>query len=495
VNVEQVPADEKEGEILAKLSPKKPIPDSVISTNGLGNTENPSTVAYHPATSQATKYTDEMSSSKSLEDVPFSANVSKADVDGIRTFHLTDLADLLRAAESEPSPRLETYSFPSSWADVCKPSYSDSICILPSISIALLSEPRWLRLALGNVRSVSVGFVPGPRVGNLFRRANREMVWNLLFSPDGHLLLSTSPIKLSLWGTASGVELGKFESNEVKIPVFSPGGELLAVAAEKRVIIWDLRTGKALEVLEHESAVNSVIFSPDGKMLASVSNALSVWRPETGARAVAVKFGFYAPRVRIIAFSPDGQVLAMMSTASVTLYDAKLARMDVDLMPDLLSPIFIAFSPVGKTLAVASLRKITLCDISEGSWISIDCIGDFSRLLFSPDGIWLAFIVMNTLTSSIRLWNLAAKDYVHRAPDFLIPDVAVAMAFSPDSKVLAVGFQNGYIHLWDVSRNGSLLASFKAHHYSVNTLAFSPDGKLLASGSSDKSIAIWHAPH
>ena len=71
------------------------------------------------------------------------------------------------------------------------------------------------------------------------------------------------------------------------------------------------------------------------------------------------------------------------------------------------------------------------------------------------------------------------------------------LVFSRDSEILACGYGDGTIHLWNVS-DGRLQSIFTEHTSSnpysitssIDALAFSPDGRTLASLSSDKTI-LW----
>ena len=67
---------------------------------------------------------------------------------------------------------------------------------------------------------------------------------------------------------------------EVNNVVFSPDGKYIATAsADKTACVWDTYTGKQIFKLKHNAVVYNVVFSPDGKYIATVSsdNTARVW--------------------------------------------------------------------------------------------------------------------------------------------------------------------------------------------------------------------------
>jgi len=71
------------------------------------------------------------------------------------------------------------------------------------------------------------------------------------------------------------------------------------------------------------------------------------------------------------------------------------------------------------------------------------------------------------------------------------------VAFSPDGKLLAAAYGDGYVRLWNPVTGqavGSPLQAYAGHVAAVTGVAFSPDGKLLASAAADGTVRTWQMP-
>jgi WD40 repeat protein len=67
----------------------------------------------------------------------------------------------------------------------------------------------------------------------------------------------------------------------------------------------------------------------------------------------------------------------------------------------------------------------------------------------------------------------------------------VALAFSPDSKLLGATLREGGVVVWDATSGKQVLRQDAHSRQVVWCLSFSPDGRRLATGGSDQSVHVW----
>src|SRR5207249_2882707 len=112
-----------------------------------------------------------------------------------------------------------------------------------------------------------------------------------------------------------------------------------------------------------------------------------------------------------------------------------------------------------------------------------------ASLAFSPDSKVLAvatgFIAGPPLKiprSRLAFWDMTTHQTINRLTE--ASTNAASVSFSNDGRVVAVGYHEGWVRLW-AWETGRKIAEFQNHRGQVPTVAFSADGTLLASGGED----------
>ncbi|MBT9156007.1 MAG: hypothetical protein DDT37_00982 [Firmicutes bacterium] len=242
----------------------------------------------------------------------------------------------------------------------------------------------------------------------------------------------------------------------------------------------------------HEDAVDSVSFSPDGRLLASGSKDQTVrlWEVSTG-KELSILRGHEDP-VSPVAFSPDGRLLASGSEdKTVRLWEVSSGKELSILRGHEWYVDSVAFSPDGRLLASGSWdNTVRLWEVSSGKELSVlrNHCNYVISVSFSPDGRLLA---SGSRDETVRLWEVSSGKELSALRGH--EDTVTSVSFSPDGRLLASGSQDKTVRLWEVS-SGKELSVLRGHERGVDSVAFSPDGRLLASGSWDNTVRLWLSP-
>jgi RNA polymerase sigma factor (sigma-70 family) len=320
-------------------------------------------------------------------------------------------------------------------------------------------------------------------------------VWSVALSHDGKTLAAhTNNVPagcISLWDVGTGGKLRElvFEGNQDGVMAldFSPDGKKLVSGGDRVLRLFDVTTGKQLDLFGAGKQTRALAFAPDGKTFA-------VGRHDTVARiydAATLKVRHELPGheylARCLTYSPDSKTLITGDGGkTLRLWNVATGKKVREITGDDFLEC-VAVSPDGATLATGSLGStIRLWDAATGK----------QRGAVSGHQTWLTFaaftesktVVSVDLGGSIRLWDATTgKEPRQLAVE---RDYTGSVALSPDRRTLALGGSPG-IRLYDLTA-GKEVRKPKGHERQIFSLSFSPKGDVLASCAHlDRSIRLW----
>jgi WD40 repeat protein/transcriptional regulator with XRE-family HTH domain len=321
---------------------------------------------------------------------------------------------------------------------------------------------------------------------------------SLAFAPDGTTLVSAGwkDRRVRLWDVGSGRLLHTFEgeTNQINRVVWSPDGRTLASCSyQKAIWLWDVEQRRHRATLSgHTSDINGMAFTPDSQRLLSGSadSTLRVWDVESG-QCMRVMQG-YAVSYHSFDWSPNGSHLVSGGTDGVvTLWDLGSERPPKELRGHTWAVYGVGWSPDGRFVASCGGDAVVrLWNPTTHASVRVleNCATPFQGMSWSPDGRLLA---VGTYLYGMCVWDVR-EGRLHWVgePD---RDIFVSAAWSPDGSLLAGGSNDGNVYLWQRA-DGMRREELSGHRGYVRSLAWSPDGAMLASGGGDRGsgeLFLW----
>jgi WD40 repeat protein len=281
---------------------------------------------------------------------------------------------------------------------------------------------------------------------------------------------------------------------------YSPQGNWIAVGRYRTVELLSADTRSVRQSIPQRGAVNDLVFTADGTRLVIASGETGLVG-EVTVYDIASNKPLHTLRghkdiVYALAVSPNGKHLATGS------YDQAIKLWDLESGSELKTlsghngAIFgLAFHKDGKILASASGdRTVKLWDIERG--VRLDTFSqptlDQYTVAFSPDG---RFVAAGGVDNRIRVWRLSdsAAEGTNEiiVSRFAHEDPIVKLAYSRDGQTLVTSAEDRKVKLWQASTVAERLL-LEAQPDVAAAVAFSPDGTLVAVGRLDGSVAVYN---
>ena len=338
--------------------------------------------------------------------------------------------------------------------------------------------------------SINNNVFPGFKLRYKLQVQEKEMSV-LAWSPDGSMLAAASSkyspsfaqkheiVRLGevrVWNTKSGEFIQRLEFSEnieglefsenigyllpsLTVPklTWSPDGDKI-VAGYRNIHLWDVKTGKLLQILqEHTSLLSSLSWSPFGKLLASgsVGGTIRCWNTENGELYETLKeknhsvFGSNFT----LAWVSNGQVLISGSSDGVVRnWDAKtwellkineVVRGGINFITSSSDGKMIALACTDGSVRILSPHTYRQVNILEGHKAEVICI------CFSSND---SFLASKSTDGAVLLWNCKTWEQIvnlDKLTSFFDGDLS--LAFHPTQPILAtIGESEDVIRIWDL---------------------------------------------
>jgi WD40 repeat protein len=292
--------------------------------------------------------------------------------------------------------------------------------------------------------------------------ASTTGVWGVAFSPDGNTLASVSgylgmPGQLRFWQTARG-DAGSATANQGSdlfgVAYFPDGKRVALAGGNQGVQVFNIQ-GRPGATLRHPSYVRAVALAPDGNSLASsCEKKVIVWDVGTGKQRWSGNLlGGDLAAWRIptrLAFSPDSETVAAGNgSRDVVVLDTATGQAKATCRGHQDTVVCTAFSPNGKYLVSGSFdSSIKVWNPNTGS--------EVKTLRGHKDWVFCVAVAPDnqTLASSCRdgavsLWDIESGKRLATLKAHT--KEAACVAFSPQGNLLVSSGVDGAVKIWEVS--------------------------------------------
>jgi WD40 repeat protein len=301
--------------------------------------------------------------------------------------------------------------------------------------------------------------------------------------------LATHPsLQTQLYGVTSNVGAA----------TFSPDGKLLAVVSNVEAIFYDVATHKRVGAVLRAEGRRwwHGRFTPDGRYLAIPNDPgnVELWDVATRKKAGELR-GIDKVALAAVRFSLDGKIAAAgaVDIPHVTFFDMRTRRAIGK--PMVVDPVDsvdaggvheYAFSPNGETLAVPGGPGINFWNVKTRKLSDSLAVGDAGAggFQYLPGGRG----IVSSGDGTVSVWDLPTKK---RLSQVSIGDAGLsAPAVSPDERFVAATTDDGRTFIWEIETAGRFGPVLQADRQQFLDLQWSPDSKLLATAHS-RSVALW----
>ena len=228
-------------------------------------------------------------------------------------------------------------------------------------------------------------------------------------------------------------------------------------------LLVDAKTAVATattQLQESDLPLYSIVFSPDGSILATSGDFANVhtWDAQTGAALGA--FAGHEAAIKAVTFADEHTLISASVDQSIRLWDTNPGWVLERTIGNIDDPNMVA-------------HRVT----------SVDFNADSSQLLVASG--------IPSRRGELQVFHVADGGrvlYLPQAHD----DVIYAAKFSPDGKRIGSGGADKYLRTFDIATSQQL-RRFEGHTSYILGVAWKRDGQVIATAGADNTIKVWDA--
>ncbi|GJE96823.1 WD40 and Utp12 domain-containing protein [Phanerochaete sordida] len=368
----------------------------------------------------------------------------------------------------------------------------------------------------GHVSDVIARTRWGVHKRNYFQQANTKVVCSTFHRPSNLLIVGFSTGVFGLWEMPAFSNIHTLSISQEKISsvAINPSGEWLAFGARKlgQLLVWEWQSESyVLKQQGHYFDMNTLAYAPDGQNVATGGDdgKVKVWNTVSGF--CFVTFSEHSAAISAVDFAKQGQVLFSASLdGTVRAFDLiRYRNFRTFTSPTPVQFSCLAVDPSGEVVAAGSSDsfEVFLWSVQTGKLLDVLAghDGPVSSLAFSPTGNLLA---SGSWDKTVRVWNVYARS--HNVEPYQLSADALALAYRPDGKEIAVSTLDGQIMFFDVDQgkqtsviegrrdisggrkaDDRVTAANNSSSKYFNSLAYSADGQCLLAGGNSKYVVLY----
>jgi WD40 repeat protein len=312
---------------------------------------------------------------------------------------------------------------------------------------------------------------------------------DLEFSPDGTQLVGASYMYIGvIWDVATAMIIQTYPNALHKIQ-FNPTGQNLLTWCSQCYMRVLSPQGVLLQEFSLDYLLDATI-SANGNTILTLDNSNSLnasiqhWDINTG-ELLQTRMGLDWHPVGETEVAPNSETVATAGRDQVAIYSLTTGERLMTLQTETHYTSYIAYSPDGRYLVNSGngdTSQLTFWDATTGQLLNQFQV-NHGALAFSPDSRRLAIG-----GETVQIWDVESQAVVMRLEEF--DNGVYYLAYSPDGRVIATA-DGAVIRLWDSQTGASLGILAGENQDSIIALAFSPNSTHLVSSSWDGVTVVW----